>query len=382
MLRPGFFVWRDNMHNTIIKNGNVFCEDGRFHKGDLYVSGGIISDTEGEASRALDATGLYVIPGLTDIHFHGCAGHDFCEGTPEAFRAIADYEVRHGITTLCPATMTLPEAELTRIMRAAKSFGEFAGIDLEGPFISRTKKGAQNPAYIVRPSAEMFRRLQAESGGLIRIATVAPEVDGAMDFISELSGEVRVSVAHTACDYDTAIEAFRRGARHVTHLYNAMNGIKHREPGPIIAAVENEDVTVELICDGVHVHPAVVRNTLRMFGDDRVIFISDSLEAAGMPDGEYMLGGQKILKPGNRATLDDGVTIAGSVSNLMDCMRTAVKEMHIPLESAVKCAAINSARAIGLDGHIRPGRSADLVALDETLNIAWVMNNGVIISPQ
>ena len=370
-----------DMQNITIKNGNVFREDGKFHKGDLFVSGGGITDTEGGDSLTLDAEGLYIIPGLTDIHFHGCAGHDFCEGTTEAFRAIVDYEAQHGITTLCPATMTLPEAELSRIMRGAKSFGEFAGIYLEGPFISREKMGAQNPAYIVRPSVEMFRRLQAESGGLIRIAAAAPEVDGAMDFISEVSGEVRVSLAHSACDYDTAMEAFRRGARQVTHLYNAMNGINHRKPGPVIAAVENEDVSVELICDGVHVHPAVVRNTLRMFGDDRVIFISDSMEAAGMPDGEYTLGGQKVIKHGNRAVLEDG-TIAGSVTNLMDCMRTAVREMHIPLESAVKCAGINSARAIGIDSHIRTGSRANLAALDESLNIAWVMNNGVIITPQ
>ena len=370
------------MQNTIIKDGNIFREDGHFHKGDLFISGGIITDTEGRDSRTLDAEGLYIIPGLTDIHFHGCAGHDFCEGTPEAFKAITNYEARHGITTICPATMTLPEHELSRIMRAAKSFGTFAGIYLEGPFISREKMGAQNPAYIARPSAEMFRRLQAEAGGLIRITVVAPEVEGAMEFIREVCSEVRVSLAHTACGYDTALEAFRCGARQVTHLYNAMNPINHRKPGPIIAAVENEDVSVELICDGVHIHPAVVRNTLRMFGDDRVIFISDSMEATGMPDGEYTLGGQKVIKHGNRAVLEDGATIAGSVSNLMDCMRTAVREMNIPLESAVKCAGINPARAIGLDANIKAGNNANLLALDESLNIAWVMNNGVIITAQ
>ena len=363
----------------IIKDGNVFREDNKFHKGSVAIFGGRIADNPSPDSQVIDAEGLYVIPGLTDIHFHGCAGHDFCEATPEAFSAIIDYETRNGVTTLCPATMTLSEDELLRIMRAARDFGKFAGIDLEGPFISRKKKGAQNPAYIVRLSVEMFRRLQAESGGLIRIATVAPEVDGAIEFIAQACGEVRVSIAHTDCDYDTALEAFRRGAVHVTHLYNAMNGIKHREPGPILAAVESEGVEVELICDGIHVHPAVVRNTLRMFGDDRVIFISDSLEAAGMPDGEYELGGQKVIKQGKRATLEDGVTIAGSVSTLMDCMRTAVKEMNVPIESAVKCAAINPARAIGLDASIRAGNFAKLAALDKNLNLVWVINGTDII---
>ena len=165
----------------------------------------------------------------------------------------------------------------------------------------------------------------------------------------------------------------------MTHLYNAMNPINHRNPGPILAAAENEFVSVELICDGVHVHPAVVRNTFRMFGADRIIFISDSMEAAGMPDGDYELGGQKVIKKGKLAVLEDGKTIAGSVTNLMDCMRTAVIEMNIPLESAVKCAAINPAKAIGLDANIQAGNRANLCALDKNLNLVWVMNNGAII---
>ena len=368
----------------IITNGNIFREDGRFHRGDIAVSHGIISDSASSDAEIIDAENLYIIPGLTDIHFHGCAGYDFCDGTPEALRAIADYEITHGITNLCPATMTLPEDTLSRIMKAARSFSQecpnLAGIYLEGPFISPHKIGAQNPAYISRPSVDMLRRLQADSGGLLKIAVVAPEVDGAMTFIDEASKFMRVSVAHTVCDYETAQEAFSHGAQQVTHLYNAMNPIKHREPGPIIAAVENEAVSVELICDGVHIHPAVVRNTLRMFGDDRVIFISDSMEAAGMPDGDYELGGQKVIKKGKLATLEDGHTIAGSVTNLMDCMRTAVIDMNVPLESAVKCAAVNSARAIGLDGHIHAGGRANLAALDKALNLVWVMNNGAIIT--
>ena len=364
----------------LITNGNIFREDGHFHRGDLAVSHGIITDSVSPDAQIIDAENLYIIPGLTDIHFHGCAGYDFCDGTPEAFRALADYEISHGITTLCPATMTLPEDTLSRVMKAADSFSKecpnLAGIYLEGPFISPQKIGAQNPAYIVRPSVDMLRRLLADSGGLLKIAVVAPEVDGAMTFIEEASKFMRVSIAHTVCDYDTAKQAFIRGASQVTHLYNAMNPINHRSPGPIIAAVENDAVSVELICDGVHIHPAVVRNTLRMFGDDRVIFISDSMEAAGMTDGDYELGGQKVIKRGKLATLEDGKTIAGSVTNLMDCVRTAVLEMNIPLESAVKCAAVNSARAIGLDGHIHAGGRANLVALDRELNLVWVINNG------
>ena len=173
-----------------------------------------------------------------------------------------------------------------------------------------------------------------------------------------------------------------KGASQVTHLYNAMNPIKHREPGPIIAALENKNVNVELICDGIHIHPAVVRSTIKAFGANRVIFISDSMEAAGMPDGEYMLGGQKVIKHGNKATLQDRSTIAASVTNLMDCMRIAVRDMGVELEDAVMCSAINPARAIGIDSSLSEGNIANLVALDKELNLVWVMNRGKIIAPR
>lgn len=370
------------MQSCVITNGTIFMPDNTFHTGTISVSGDTITNTTPEGAEIIDAENLYIIPGLTDIHFHGCIGYDFCDGTQEAFTAIAEYEARHGITTICPATMTLPEHELLRIMTAAKDFSttcpNFAGIDLEGPFISPAKIGAQNPAYIARPSADMFRRLQDASGGLIRIAVVAPEVDGAEEFIRDSRGTASISIGHTNCGYDTARRAFDLGANHVTHLYNAMNPIKHRDPGPIIAAAECSNVYAELICDGIHIHPAVVRNTLRMFGTDRVIFISDSMEATGMPDGEYSLGGQKVIKKGRKAALEDGITIAGSVTDLMDCMRTAVRDMNVPLEAAVKCSAVNPARCIGIDAALQEGRKANIVALDKDLNIAWVMNNGVL----
>ncbi len=374
------------MKDIIIENGIIFRPDNTFHRGTIAIhEGRITNDIPDEAER-IDAEGLYVIPGLTDIHFHGCAGHDFCEGTREALQAIAEYEAMHGITTICPATMTLPEHDLIRIMRAA---GEFAseypsliGINLEGPFISREKMGAQNPAYIFPPDVQMLRRLQEESGEMIRVAVVAPETEGAMSFIRDARSITKISIGHTACDYDIARRAFEEGALHVTHLYNAMNGINHRAPGPIIAAVENDNVMVELICDGVHVHPATVRNTLRMFGEDRVIFISDSMEAAGMPDGEYELGGQKVIKKGNIALLEDGKTIAGSVTDLMGCLRVAVRDMGIPIEVAVKCAAVNPVRAVGLEGsygRIEAGRVANVVVMKEDMEIVNVIRGGDIL---
>ena len=367
----------------VIKNANIFYPNCNFHKGNLAISDGIIANSLycDDDSEIIDAENLYVIPGLVDIHFHGCKGYDFCDGTPEALEAILNYEISQGITTICPATMTLPEEELTRIMKAAKNFHELAGINLEGPFISPSKIGAQNPNYIVKPDVNMLKRLQEASGGLIKIAVVAPEVEGALEFIENAKEIAKISLAHTACDYDTAKLAIERGITHYTHLYNAMNPINHRQPGPIIAALESENVEVELICDGVHIHPAVIRNTLKFFGSDRVIFISDSMEATGMPDGIYELGGQKVIKSGNKATLSDGKTIAGSVTNLADCMRISVTKMNIPLEIAVKCASVNPARSIGLDVSIKEGNCADILALDKELNLAFVMKKGEIIYP-
>ena len=373
------------MRNIIIENGAIFRPDNEFHKGTIAIINGRITSEIPEDAERIDAEGMYVIPGLTDIHFHGCMGHDFCEGTQEALRAISDYEAMNGITTICPATMTLPEHELSRIMRAARDFSReypgLVGINLEGPFISHAKKGAQNPAYIIPPDPAMLRRLQEESGGLIQIATVAPETEGAMSFIKEAKSAARISIAHTACDYETATEAFKAGASHVTHLYNAMNPVKHREPGPIIAALESEAM-VELICDGIHIHPAVVRSTLKAFGADRVVFISDSLECAGMPDGEYMLGGLKVIKKGRKATLEDALTIAGSVANLMECMRRTVLEMGVRLEDAVRCSAVNPVRALGLEdsyGMIEAGRIANIVILDRDLNVSGVIREGEIL---
>ena len=362
------------MKNIIIKNGIILSKDFEFYKGDLNISNGVIVDYELNDAEIIDAENLYIVPGLVDIHFHGCNGHDFCEGTQEAFKAIYDYETSQGILSICPATMTLPEENLLKIMKEAKKFSNLAGIYLEGPFISKNKLGAQNPAYVVKPDFNMLEKLQTASGNLIKIAAVAPEVEGAFNFIEQAKKITKLSLAHTACNYETADKAFNLGVSQVTHLFNAMPGINHRNPGPIIAALENKNVNVEIICDGVHIHPAIVRSTLKIFGSDRVIFISDSMEATGMNDGIYELGGQKVIKTGNKALLEDNKTIAGSVTNLMDCVRTAVKEMNIPLETAIKCASFNPAKAIGLENIIENGKNAKIIALDKNLNLIFSIN--------
>ena len=373
-----------------IDGGKVFV-DGVFKDANILCEGETISAVcyrKGIAAfphhEAFDARGCYVIPGLIDLHFHGCMGHDFCEGTYEAFHALCAYEASRGVTAVCPATMTFPEEKLSQVMTQAASFkpapheSALVGINMEGPFISHGKIGAQNPAYVQPCDASMIRRLQTLSGGLIKLVDIAPEQEGALEFIREMHDEVRISVAHTCADYQQAHDAFAAGARHVTHLCNAMPPLLHRAPGPIAAAFDAPQVSVELICDGVHIHPAMVRCMFGLFGDERVILVSDTMEATGLADGSYELGGQQVLVQGREARLATGA-LAGSVSDLMTCLQRAVRDMHVPLESALKAATENPARALGLDnelGFIKAGYAADFVVLDKDLEIKQVFIRG------
>ena len=377
----------------IIKNASVFTEDGRFMPKDIYIEGGEFVDSAQKVSdkEEIDASGCYAIPGLTDLHFHGCVGHDFCDGTREAIDAMAAYEASIGVTNIVPATMTLSEDTLLGICEAAKAYREeglhekrarLCGINMEGPFVAPSKKGAQNGEYIRKPDIEMFDKLNKASGNIVKLVAIAPELEGAMEFIDKKHGETVISLAHTAADYDTAMQAFEKGADHVTHLYNAMNSYTHRTPGVVGAAADTQKAEVELICDGVHIHPAAVRTTFKIFGDDRIILISDSMMATGLDDGDYSLGGQAVKVVGNLATLKDG-TIAGSATNLMDCLRTAVLKMGIPMESAVKCAAVNTTKCVGIYdkyGSITPGKKADVVLLKkEDLALKQVIMEGQLI---
>ena len=380
------------MQRQRVIGGLVFREDGIFLPGDVCICDDrIVSEEEyfgyeGDET-VIDAAGGYVIPGLTDIHFHGCMGSDCCDGSEEAFRCIAEYELQQGVTSITPATMTMPEDTLAQICRTVKGFSwekgaDLCGLYLEGPFISVDKKGAQNERYIHGADTQMLQRLQEISGGKVRTVVVAPETEGAIDFIQKNCGNVRISLAHTTAGYETSQKALSLGASQLTHMFNAMPPLSHRAPGPIGAAADDKNCMVELICDGVHIHPAVVRTAFRIFGDERIILISDSMRAAGMPDGTYDLGGQAVTVKGNLAVLADG-TLAGSVTNLMDCLRTAVKCMGIPLGSAVKCAAVNPARSAGIFqdyGTLAPGKYANIVILDGTLETKEVIHRGKPIS--
>lgn len=368
-----------------ITNGKVFTGKG-FTLGDVHVEGARFAEYVDASADDIDASGCYVIPGLIDLHFHGAVGHDFCDAQDEGIACIAAYEASRGVTAIVPTTMTLPEERLVEIVASiaahehAPNEAAIAGINLEGPFISPAKVGAQNPAFVRGATVEEFDRLQDAAQGLIKLIDVAPEEANNLDFIREVEGLVRVSVAHTSATYEQACAAFEAGARQLTHLYNAMPALHHRQPGPIAAGAERTDVTPEIIADGVHVAPAMVRLAFKMFGADRMILISDSLRACGLGDGDYELGGQIFHVEGNRATIENG-SLAGSVSDVMACMRTAVQQMGIPLTDAVRAATANPARVLGLSdrGAIKPGYVADAVVLDEGLNIRHIILRGCLL---
>ena len=366
------------MESYTLKNGLVFTENCRFEAIDVSFAQGVITDIapDIQSGEVIDCEGCYLLPGLVDIHLHGCMGHDICDGGTRSLSAIAGYEFAHGVTAFCPATMTIPDDRLRAVLTAIKGFAsqakmqgraELAGIHLEGPFISKDMCGAQSSGCTLPASADRLREYQALSGGLIRLVTVAPETEGALRMISKCAGEFHFSLGHTAADFDTARAALAAGADHITHLFNAMPPFHHRETGVIGAAFDDGRCYAELICDGVHISPTAVRAAFRLFGDERIVLISDSMEGTGMDDGSYTLGGQRVFKRGARATLENG-TLAGSVTNLYDCMKTAVS-MGIPLESAVRAATVNPARSIGCDdrfGSIAKGKAAHFVIADKS----------------
>ena len=361
----------------LFKNANIFV-DGRFQHGAFRVENGRFTEVLNDvpAEDGVDLENQYVIPGLVDVHNHGNSGADFSDGDYDGLVKMARYLAQNGVTSFAPASMTLPYDVLEAAYKTAVQLknaqpsgcARLMGIQMEGPFFSKKKKGAQNGAYLRDPDFAAFKKLYDASEGLIRIADVAAELPGAVEFTEQASKLCTVSIAHTDCTYEDAKSVFEAGARHLTHLYNAMPGIHHRKPGPIGAGSEREDIVAELICDGQHIHPSAVRMAFKLF-PGRICLVSDALRCCGMPDGQYTLGGQDVFLAGGAAKLRDG-TLAGSATNLWDCMKKTV-EFGIPQEQAILSATLVPAKELGREaeiGSIAPGRLADFVVCDERLD--------------
>ena len=356
------------------KNARIYCADHQFHMGAFEVKDGrfgrILPDTVPE--DAIDLMGATVIPGLVEVHSHGNSGADFSDGDYEGLKAMAAYYASVGVTSFAPASMTLPYDILEKAFatglrlkkEAPEGHARIMGIQMEGPYFSYKKRGAQNPDYLKEPDFEGFQKLWEGCEGLVKIVDVAPELPGAAEFVEKASKLCTVSVAHTDSDYEHAKAAFDAGATHVTHLYNAMPAISHRSPGVIPAAVENENVRAEIICDGYHIHPAAIRLAFSMFGGDRMVLISDSGRCAGQEEGyTFELGGQMAEIRGGVAKLVGTDTIACSAANLWQCLRNTIS-FGVKEEDAIRAATLNPARAISADkeiGSIEEGKLADFL---------------------
>ncbi|NCC77355.1 MAG: N-acetylglucosamine-6-phosphate deacetylase [Clostridia bacterium] len=335
----------------------------------------------------IDATGCLVIPGLVDIHIHACAGHDFCDADAEGLAVMASHLARQGVTSFLGTSMALGEERLARIFQIGQEVilaglpggAQMRGIHMEGPFFAVEKKGAQAAEFIIDPDVAMYQRLELAAGQQIRIVDVAPERPGALELTQYAAPHTTVSLAHTTANYQQALAAFATGASHVTHLFNAMPPFSHRDPG-VVGAASDAGATVEMICDGVHLHPSVVRSVFKWFGSDKVVLVSDAMRACGLSDGSYDLGGQTVRVEGNRATLADG-TIAGSVTDLMQCLRNAVS-FGVPAEEAIRAATANPARVARIDdqvGSLEIGKKADLLVVTPELELKAVVIGGQAI---
>lgn len=370
------------------KNARIYTADHTFKIGAFEVTEeGLFGQVLPEScpADAIDLQGATVIPGLVDVHIHGCMGADFSDGDYEGLQVMARHLLKEGITSFAPASMTLPYDVLEKAFATGRRLADEApadcarlmGIHMEGPYFSEKKKGAQNGEYLKTPDFEGFRKLYEGCGGLVRIVDVAPELPGSEEFIKQASKLCTVSVAHTDAGYDDAKMAFDNGATHLTHTFNAMTPIAHRAPGVIPAAAENKAVRAELIGDAFHVMPPVVRLIFSVFGPERMIIVSDALRCCGMPKGQYELGGQIVVLEDVVGRLLDG-TVAGSITNLYTCMQRMM-DCGIPEAHVIRAATYNPACAIGADdriGSIEEGKLADFLICSEDYATKRVFRGG------
>ena len=365
----------------IIGNAKVFV-DGKFIPASVTIEGDkIVSIGEANIPCDVDAQGKYLVPGFVDVHTHGAVNEDFSDGKAEGLTKMSRYYAQNGVTSFLATTMTLKEETLKPAMEAIRDFvrpengAKCAGIHLEGPFLSYAKRGAQAAENLHAPDAQLFHRLNSASGNQVKLVTVAPEEPGAMEFIREVSQVCTVSVGHTTADYDTAVAAYEAGATHATHLFNGMPAFAHRSPG-VVGAAYDKNATAELICDGMHIHPSAIRVAYQLFGKNLVV-ISDSLRCAGMPDGDYELGGQPIEMKNGKATLKGSETLAGSSSNLLAEVKNLIA-FGFRLEDAIYAVTAAPAKAARLHniGTIEVGKQADLLLLTEAMELDSVYIDG------
>ena len=371
----------------LIKNCNIIYLD-KIEKGSVLVENGKIREinpSNVNDTEVIDAEGLYLSPGFIDVHIHGAGGCDTMDGTVESINTIAKTIVQHGTTSFTPTTMTVAAEDIRKSMEVIKKLKEegteganVLGAHLEGPFISPKAIGAQNPNFLLAPSVENYNKIVGDYSDAVVSITMAPEVEGAKELIKYLSDNgVTVSMGHTKATYDEAIEGIKCGACHSTHLYNAMTPFTHREPG-VVGATFDTDITTETISDGIHISYPALRTAYKQKGTDKVLLVSDAMEACGMPDGQYSLGGQDVIVKNGAARLLDG-TLAGSVLTLDKAVKNIYNNSNYPLNEVVRMATYNGAKHCHVEDHkglIKEGYDADLILFNEDIEIQKVFVNG------
>ena len=366
----------------ILKNCTFFNESFEKEYGDIEIENGKIKQIGILDGDGKDMAGKIIIPGFIDVHIHGCAGGDASDADKSGLEKMAKELARHGVTSFCPTSMTLPRERLEKIVETVKEFKEekhdgakVVGINLEGPFIAMSKKGAQNAEYVRGGTVEEFDGLYNKSGELVKLITIAPEAFDSEEFISHAKNYTNVSIGHSAANADECKKAIDCGIKHATHLFNAMTPMTHREAGIAGTVLDDERVMCELICDGGHICPTVLRNAFKILGEDRAVVISDSMRGAGLGELQAV-----FVKPnGKYAVLEDG-TIAASISNIHREFKNLI-EFGIDFKTALKSCTINPAKSINEDksvGSIAVGKCADLVVLNENLDIEEVYINGIL----
>lgn len=363
----------------LFKNAVIFY-DGNFKKLDVKTENGIFSEIGENLSseNSVDLSGKMLLPGLIDIHTHGCMGYDFSSASVSEMEKMCEFYGHNGITSVLATSMTMDyecykQAMITihKAMESDLKGSNILGINMEGPFLGVDKKGAHDAQYLSPIDFEKFDELDVLSGNNIRLVDIDPLLGSSIEFIKKYSRTKTLSLAHTSCSYDMANEAIQAGASHVTHLFNAMNGLHHREPG-IVGAVSDNNIQAEIICDGIHIHPSVIRLMFKLDAE-KMILISDSMCAAGLNDGNYELGGQKVIVVDKKATLADG-TIAGSTTTVYQAMKNAIR-FGVQKEQAILSATLIPAKSVKLDnlvGSIEVGKRADLLVFSPNFDLQQV----------
>lgn len=391
------------MSELIIYNGKIYTEDVTVDKGYVHIKDGrivsvgevdnvenIVNDTTNKI-QVIDVQGHHVLPGFIDIHIHGGYGQDAMDGSFNGLKYLSENLLSEGTTSYLATTMTQSTDKIDQaLLNIAKyeaqqdinNAAEIVGIHLEGPFISENKVGAQHPQFVVRPYIDKIKHFQNTANGLIKIMTFAPEVEGAKEALETFKDSIIFSIGHTVATYEEAVEAVEHGAKHVTHLYNAATGFQHREPGVFGAAWLNDALHTEMIVDGTHSHPASVAIAYRLKGNERFYLITDAMRAKGMPEGEYDLGGQKVFVQSQQARLESGA-LAGSILKMNHGLRNLISFTGDTLENLWRVTSLNQAIALGIDdrkGSIKVEKDADIVIVDDEINVQYTIKQGKVHS--